>query len=85
MPLYLSLLWKDVAPTRLRGFLKQRGHQGRILAAACPVSGAAVVGSLQHSSVFHQAVHLAAHNITPHSNLEPQLLAASHECGKFLI
>lgn len=79
-----GLWWKDAAHTRLGGFLQQRGHQGRILAAARPVSGAAVVGSLQHGSVFHQAVHLAVHNITPHSNLEPQLLAASRERGKFL-
>lgn len=76
---------KRAAHTRLRGFLEQRGHQGWILAAARPLSGAAVVGSLQHSSVFDQAVHLAAHIITPHSKGETQLLAASHDFRSFLI
>lgn len=78
-------LWKHAARTRLRGFLEQRGHQGWVLAAARPVSGAAVVGSLQHGSVFYQAVHLAVHITTPHSNLEAQLLTSSHDFGRVLI
>lgn len=54
--------------TSLGCFLEQRGHQRRVLAAARLVwtSAASIVGSVQHRSVLHQAVHLvvggAQHN-----------------------
>lgn len=55
--------------TRLGSFLQQRRHQCRVLAAAGSLlrpSGAVVVGSLQHGSMFHQTVHLVKYNSIIH-------------------